>query len=248
MIKPNMKFDRPTLVTITAPTCSGKSFLLDAMTKRPTSLKTGLPMEDWEPLFERIVSTTTRPPRAGEQNGVDYFFMSTHDSIEMEQNGEFAELIEFGGTRYGVTKHEMATKMKGELAPIIILEPQGLAAYEQLCRENGWEIFKLYVHVEEALRIKRLNERTSIDVRDAVHDAYEKTERNVMYHIPALEAAEKLIATHTKRLLSITGDERRWINVTRWDAIIPGDDVTRAIKDIEIGIKWRNSQNARLNT
>lgn len=239
MQRPDMHFDKPTLVTITAPTCSGKSYLLDLMTLDPGYRQGAKP---FVPLFDRIVGTTTRAPRPGEKDGVHYHFLTPEKSAEMEANGEFAELVEFRGNRYGVTKAEMATKMKGERAPIMILEPQGLAIYEKLCRENGWEIFKIYMYTLESVRIQRLNDRTSIDARDAAMAAA------ASHDISMLEDIEKIVATHTSRLLSITGEERRWQNASSWDVLIPGDDTAKAIKDIEQGIKWRNSQNARLNT
>lgn len=233
-MKFNMKFDKPTLVTITAPTCSGKSYLLDLMTKA-------------DPLFSRIVSTTTRPQRTGEIDGFDYHFISVDESKRMEVDGEFAELIEFRGTRYGVTREEMGDKMHGELAPIIVLEPQGLKIYEQMCWDNGWQIFKIYVAVEESMRLKRLNARTSIDVRNRLLDLYRSSETGIMLQVLALEQVEKFINVHTDRVLSITGDERRWLASNYWDLIIPGDDVERAVGDIERGIGWRNHRNSQLN-
>lgn len=244
-MKFDMKFDKPTLVTITAPTCSGKSYLLDLMTKADPFVEATM----FKTLFSRIVSTTTRPKRTGEVDGFDYHFISADESKRMEAVCQFAELIEFRGARYGVTKAEMDGKMSGELAPIIVLEPQGLKIYEQMCWDNGWEIFKIYVTVEESVRLKRLNARTAIDIRDAVFDAYQNAlGAGVMHHIPALEATEKHIKVHTDRVLSITGDERRWRASNSWDLIIPGDDHKKAIQDIEQGIKWRNHRNAQLNT
>ena len=66
-----MNFNHPTLITLTAPTCSGKSYLLDALTK------------DW---CSRIVSTTTRPPRPGECEGIDYHFISEEESRRIQRH------------------------------------------------------------------------------------------------------------------------------------------------------------------
>lgn len=220
-------FNRPTLVTITAPTCSGKSYLLNMMTKE-------------QPLFSRIVSTTTREPREGEQDGVDYFYITHEKSEQMEVNGLFAELIEFRGTRYGVTKKEMQSKMAGKLAPIVILEPRGLEIYKRLCIENGWDIFKIYVSTLEATRVERLNERTAFDVSNAIHSTHKEP--------LCRKRVEKLIKIHTDRLLSITRDERYWLHTNSWDVIVSGDDAATAIKDITQAIKWRNYQNDQLNT
>ena len=165
----------------------------------------------------------------------------------MEAAGEFAELIEFRGIRYGVTKTEMEGKMFGQQAPIIVLEPVGLKIYEQMCWDNGWEIFKIFVTVEEGVRLKRLNTRTSIDIRNQLASLYQSSETGMMLQILMLQEIEKFMKVHTDRALSITGDERRWQATNSWDIIIPGNDASKAIKDIEHGIKWRNHRNSQLN-
>src|SRR3990167_8748151 len=141
-----LKFDRPTLLTITAQTCSGKNFLMAALER--------------ELGFTQIVSTTTRAQRAGEGNGKGYWFISDAQSRAMEENGESAELITFRSVRYGVTHAEMNTKMYGNTVPMVILEPQGLAAYKKICVDNGWDVYTVYVSTVESTRIARLNART----------------------------------------------------------------------------------------
>lgn len=230
-----MTFDRPTLVTLTAPTCSGKSHLLNEVTARG--------------LFSRIVSTTTRAQRPGETPGIDYHYISVERSKQMEEAGEFFELIEFNGTRYGVTHAEMTRRMAGAQAPIVILEPQGLDIYQRKCNERGWGIFKVFVHTTESVRLQRLLQRTldatcgAISTLNPAPGRYTQT-----FFDEGAESAKKVIASavteHQRRLLSITGDERHWANRFTWDAIVPGDDVEKAISMIEQGIKWRNRRDA----
>jgi guanylate kinase len=50
------------------------------------------------------VSYTTRAPRIGERNGVDYFFVSPEEFEEMVQRGEFAEYAQVHGNRYGTSR------------------------------------------------------------------------------------------------------------------------------------------------
>lgn len=238
--KNSLKFDkfiRPTLITITAPTCSGKTYLLDLMTKQNQYSK-----KQFEPLVARVVSTTTRAARYGEVEGVDYNFLTMEESLQMEADGKFAELVNFRGTRYGVTHEEMTAKIAGDLAPVVILEPTGIEIYEKYCRKHNWDIFKIYVSVLEGKRIQRLNDRTAIDVRNAITNVCrsDTSMSDLIVNINAFEAAEKLINVHTDRLLSITGNERRWQSTNSWDAIIPGDNAAQAIKDIALAIKWRN--------
>ena len=216
-----LKFDRPTLVTLTAPTCSGKNFLRDAIER--------------EFGWNRIVSTTTRSMRAGEVQGEDYHFISRTASQLLEDEGKFAELIEFRGTRYGVTKDEMAKKMSAEVPPMVILEPQGLTVYKKLCVDNGWDIFSIYIATTESVRIQRL-------VNRSVSDLVALATKNKDFGVDdvVIDGFDRIIETHTDRLLSITGDERRWSNMFTWDAILPGDNVEKALADLKAGVSWRN--------
>jgi guanylate kinase len=208
-----LKFDRPTLLTITAPTCSGKNFLMEAL--------------ESELGFTRIVSTTTRPMRAGEVDGKDYHFITERESFALEAANAFAELIEFRGVRYGVTHGEMNRKMGNSAPPMVILEPQGLAAYKKICTANDWDVYSVYVSTVESERVRRLNERTTVDIR------------STMGSEPAIK---KVVQTHTDRLLSITGEERQWSNTTFWDAVIPGDDIKKALEYVQHGVAYRNQR------
>lgn len=231
-----MKFDRPTLVAVTAPTCSGKSYLLDKLVENN--------------IFQRIVSTTTRDIRPGEREGVDYYFIDVAKSKEMEKNDEFFELISFNNVRYGVTHAEMQNKMNEPVAPVVILEPTGLRIYEQKCREHGWDIFKIYVHLKESDRLERLLGRAVSTIFTAIDGLHGSTSNSVYsrsFHYVATDNAKQLAETavkeHQRRLQSILGDERRWQSMSTWDAIVPGDDVEKAISMIEQGIAWRNRKN-----
>ncbi len=205
-----LKFNRPTLVTLTAPTCSGKNYLRDLIEKT----------YGWN----RIVSTTTRSKRTGEVHGQDYYFIDLHRSIELETHGELAELIEFRGVRYGVTKEEMNDKMHAKVPPMVILEVDGLAQYKKLCLDNGWDIFSIYISVQESIRLERLAQRTAADIR-------------------AGGDVDKLLAIHNDRMLSITGDERRWSHASTWDLIADGTDGARAVTDLYTAVAWRNRRN-----
>lgn len=228
-----MNFTQPTLVTLTAPTASGKSFLLNQLIDRG--------------VLSRIVSTTTRAPRTGEKEGVDYYFISEEQSRQMEGRGEFFELITFNGVRYGVTHTEMQAKMTGSLPPVVVLEPQGLLIYEQKCREQGWGIMKVYVHVTESLRLERLLQRTLSDVWSVIDSVacvpYSRYSQAFMDTSSdnAKKKALKIINEHHVRLIGIA-EERRWSNVSSWDVIVPGDDVDKAIEMVKHGIVRRNQK------
>lgn len=70
-------------------------------------------------LLERVaglqlaVSATTRAPRDGEVNGVDYHFLSEEDFDRRVARGEFVEHAEYAGNRYGTLKSELGRPARG---------------------------------------------------------------------------------------------------------------------------------------
>jgi guanylate kinase len=79
------------LFVITAPSGAGKTSLIDAIMRDDPSLKVS-------------VSYTTRPPRRGEQSGIDYHFVDDGMFLAMKERGEFLESAEVHGYRYGTSK------------------------------------------------------------------------------------------------------------------------------------------------
>ena len=79
------------LFVITAPSGAGKTSLIDATMREDPTLKVS-------------VSYTTRAPRRGEKNGVEYHFVDDATFLTMQQRGEFLESAEVHGYRYGTSK------------------------------------------------------------------------------------------------------------------------------------------------
>jgi guanylate kinase len=82
---------RGRLFVITAPSGAGKTSLIDALVRADPSLKLS-------------VSYTTRAPRPGEKDGVDYHFVDDAAFLAMQARGEFLESAEVHGYRYGTSK------------------------------------------------------------------------------------------------------------------------------------------------
>ena len=71
------------------------------------------------------VSATTRSPRPGEQDGVNYYFVSRERFHEMVENGEMLEHAEFVGNCYGTPKAPVLEKLKAGITVILDIEVQG---------------------------------------------------------------------------------------------------------------------------
>lgn len=86
------------LIILTGATASGK-----------TELKTMLEQRG----IKRIVTATTRNPRAGETPGLDYHFYSRSVFSEHVDNGAFVEWAEYNGNYYGTPKSELEPLFTG---------------------------------------------------------------------------------------------------------------------------------------
>ena len=65
------------------------------------------------PGLQLAVSATTRGPREGEVNGVDYHFLSKEDFDRRVARGEFLEHAEYAGNCYGTLKSELNRPARG---------------------------------------------------------------------------------------------------------------------------------------
>jgi guanylate kinase len=83
-----------TVFVITGPSGVGKGTLIRLLRERVPELALS-------------VSATTRDPRPGEQNGVDYWFLSDDEFERRVQAGEFVEHAEYSGKRYGTLRSEL---------------------------------------------------------------------------------------------------------------------------------------------
>jgi guanylate kinase len=90
------------LFVITAPSGAGKTSLIEALMKADPSLKLS-------------ISYTTRKPRPGEKDSVDYHFVDDAAFLGMKRRGEFLESAEVHGYRYGTSKKVITDALaKGE--------------------------------------------------------------------------------------------------------------------------------------
>ncbi len=71
------------------------------------------------------VSATTRPPRPGEVDGVDYFFHSEETFKKMITNEEFLEWAHFAGNYYGTPKAPVFNKIAESRSVLLEIEISG---------------------------------------------------------------------------------------------------------------------------
>ena len=99
-----------------------------------------------EPCFKKIVTYTTRPPRDGEVNGVDYHYVSVEKFTELADSGFFAEHNSYRGWMYGTPKCDLQKDYENH---IIVLTPAGYREF----KKNNIEALSVYIDVDRRSRL-----------------------------------------------------------------------------------------------
>jgi guanylate kinase len=77
------------------------------------------------PQLALSVSATTRAPRPGEEDGVDYHFLSDEEFADKVADGEFVEWAEYSGRRYGTLRSELQRHLDAGRPVVLEIEVQG---------------------------------------------------------------------------------------------------------------------------
>ena len=102
------------------------------------------------PGLAAAVSATTRAQRPGEQDGVEYHFLSREDFDARVDAGEFLEWVDYVGNRYGTLRSEIDRLRAAGKAPLLELETEGALRVKR--REEGAVTVFVTAPVEELER------------------------------------------------------------------------------------------------
>jgi guanylate kinase len=108
----------PLLILISAPSGGGKTTLCGQLLKA-------------RPEMTRAITCTTREPRPGERDGVDYHFFSAAEFLKRLQAGNFLEHATVYGNSYGILKSELLTKLREGKDVLLNLDVQGAATLRE---------------------------------------------------------------------------------------------------------------------
>ncbi|HRC53622.1 MAG: guanylate kinase [Firmicutes bacterium] len=126
------------LFVVTAPSGCGKGTLRRALLNE-------------HPEIKFCPSITTRQPRPGEIDGVDYTFVSTPDFLRRKDNGEFVEWAEVYGNYYATPREDIEKAIAEGSLVIVEKDVQGARTLRQVYPE-GIFIFILPPSMEELRR------------------------------------------------------------------------------------------------
>lgn len=112
------------LIVLSAPSGAGK-----------TTICNGLLAGD--PRILRAVTCTTRPPRPGERDGVDYHFLTPEVFEQKVQAGEFLEHAQVFGNRYGTLKAEVLGKFRQGHDVLLNIDVQGAESIRAAAEQDA---------------------------------------------------------------------------------------------------------------
>jgi len=83
------------------------------------------------------ISCTTRPPRAGETDGVEYFFLNREEFDRRVAAGEFAEHARVFANSYGTLKSQLLDPVRGLHDVFLDIDVQGAMQIREACRQDA---------------------------------------------------------------------------------------------------------------
>ncbi|MDY7537643.1 guanylate kinase [Undibacterium sp. 5I1] len=156
------------ITTLTGPSCAGKSTLENMLAERGCL---------------KGVSTTTRSPRPGEKEGVDYYFVSKSEFKRLAAQGAFIEAVPFGDHMYGMSVMEVNRLFAQGDHIVIVCEPIGAAQIRLwVSGQEGIKLTQAFVDNPNSVIAERFLDRVTKEMAEVASkgssaDAYAKVSK-----------------------------------------------------------------------
>ena len=148
------------LIVISAPSGAGKDTVVKELIKR-----------NGDNLWVSV-SATSREPREGEKEGVDYYYLSKEEFEKKIDEGFFLEYTNYAGNYYGTPKKYIKEKLDQGIDVILIIEIEGASNIKKLVPESIF-IFIMPPSLKELVRrLKNRGTETNEKIMKRFHKAY----------------------------------------------------------------------------
>ncbi len=162
------------MLVVSGPAGSGKTTVCDRMLKNYDTIG-------------RVITSTSRDPRPGERDGVDYYFFPPEQFQQMIDNGEFYEHAQVHGRYYGSLKREIDAKLRAGVDLLLNVDVQGAATYRKASQDNEalrGRVVTVFIQITPEQVRERLEHRQSDDdaeIQRRIKTAINELEEAVHY-------------------------------------------------------------------
>lgn len=136
------------LLTITGPSLTGKSELAKLLKSSG---------------FEELVSTTTRPMRTGEIDGINYNFVTRENFSLMSKRKLMIQENPVGDNKYGLSKDSFDKIISNGKNGIVVVAPEGTKQVYDFCTKNNILCHRVFINNDLETLIGRFLQRYKSD-------------------------------------------------------------------------------------
>ena len=211
LLMANTPLYKPHLViVISGPSGAGKSTVTEALCEADKTLRLS-------------VSATTREPRQGEVDGVDYHFLSRSEFENAVRGDRFLEWAEYGDNLYGTLKSEIEAAREAGRDAILVIDPEGSSQIraQNLASVRGVFIYIVplsFADLEVRLRNRQTESETELKQRLDIAKAEVREIRHYDYWITNPENA---VQDSVQQIQTIICAERARIDAQLIETINP---------------------------
>jgi|SRR5580658_3532952 guanylate kinase len=168
------------LFVISAPSGTGKSTLCENLRSTPD--------------FIYSISCTTRPPRPGEEDGIDYHFLSKETFLTKARNGEMLEYAEVYGNYYGTLKATVKGALVQGTDVLLDIDVQGAATIRKtddpMLKESLVDVFIMPPTLEELeQRLRKRGTETEQQMQQRLQTGREESKMWPLYKYTILSGS-----------------------------------------------------------
>ncbi len=186
----------PLLIILSGPSGAGKDALLNRMREL------ALP-------YDYVVTSTTRPPRAGEKDGVEYNFVSESGFQEMLQRGDLIESAKVYGYWYGVPKHEVKQGLDAGKDLVLKIDVQGAATIRNLLPGAVLVFLTLPSLEEYERRLRQRKTETDTDLKVRLGKVNEELRSMLIFDYVVVNHEDQLDAAVDQIKAIVTAEKCR---------------------------------------
>ncbi|EFI41903.1 MULTISPECIES: guanylate kinase [Peptoniphilus] len=105
--------------------------------------------------FYRIITYTTRAPRVGEKNAIDYFFVDKYEFKRLDDEEYFVGITEYAGNFYGIPKLQLEKYVSSKKNVVLVIDLFGVIEIKNTLKNT----ICIYLKLSKEEMIKRMEIR-----------------------------------------------------------------------------------------